>query len=722
MRTGPRRPAPAGFISYVVVLSTGAMLTLLMIFVYRQAMLTQTIQANIQLQLDYTEKEDTILRSIVATVPNRAIRAMRSGSNVAGAREALTWQSILTDSLALANAGQSISQPVIQGLELSGATVANPGNSSLSDPARIFLFTASGEWSVPGINHDFGVGFPPSLNSTNGAVLGRDGVYPIIANQKTYGSHASGSVGLPVDAYPDFNRIRYPDINFGYVRPGEMFVAKRNWWSFGMNLGGHDAAVTGMVRPSRNFVLSIYEIPSQLAISASAFASLGRHSSGNDWENITVEGSVFASRAQVVGETAFDSLASRRSMELSPDAVIGGRSFTTNPFTPGLREQFEVEVERDLSGAGGDAFFPVSLPSEAGRAAFIPINRGADFFDRFSHPPETNTLSPTTWNNYSVGALQCAMRLDIVECVSDTDPTPTILRFSYIRNGLRTEMLLPQVTGILGALPPGFVKRADENQTFNFGDELVDVAYGANGRYYFQTGVKGSVTFNNARFGDPIVGTFKAGFSRPRNPFEIVTLQSGKTCVAVYPEQFPAFLARIGADGPAVNHSLLVNVDYVTSLRLLKPEIPNTELDYGVVMEHCRDLTAFTRGFSLVTNLRLYIGDDFNQVPTTPPAHYDLPGLFYPPTSLFAPEKRYGIESDAYAVEIIGQMGSLASESNADPVHLLDSVGMSGMAIDESRIRAQLMQIRHPGQLPPISMMNWLVVLEEQDRRHGTSQ
>lgn len=256
----------------------------------------------------------------------------------------------------------------------------------------------------------------------------------------------------------------------------------------------------------------------------------------------------------------------------------------------------------------------------------------------------------------------------------------------------------------------------------NFGDELVDVAYGANGRFYFQTAVKGSVTFNNARFGDPLVGTLKAGFSRPRNPFEIVTLKSGKVCVAVYPEQFPAFLARIGADGPAVNNSLVVNVDYVTSLNLEKPMIPNTELDYGVVVAHCRDFRAFTTGFSLVTNLRLYIGDDFNYEPTTPPAGYTLPGPFYPPTSLFAPEKRYGIDADAHAVRIMGQLGSLANEANADPVHLLDSVGMSGLAINESRIHADLMQIRHPAELPPIYMMNWLVVLEERDRRYGTSQ
>ncbi|OYV05976.1 MAG: hypothetical protein CFE26_08795, partial [Verrucomicrobiales bacterium VVV1] len=96
---------------------------------------------------------------------------------------------------------------------------------------------------------------------------------------------------------------------------------------------------------------------------------------------------------------------------LSSSAVIGGQTFANSPTTPGVREQYEVTTGQ---------FFPVSMPSESGRAAFISINRGPDYFDRFSHAAETNTLSTTTWNNYSIGALQAAMRLDITGAVSST--------------------------------------------------------------------------------------------------------------------------------------------------------------------------------------------------------------------------------------------------------------------------------------------------------------
>jgi hypothetical protein len=43
----------------------------------------------------------------------------------------------------------------------------------------------------------------------------------------------------------------------------------------------------------------------------------------------------------------------------------------------------------------------------------------------------------------------------------------------------------------------------------------------------------------------------------------------------------------------------------------------------------------------------------------------------------------------------------------------LDSKALSGSAIAANRISVNLSQIRHPAELPPITMMNWLVLLEE---------
>jgi HEAT repeat protein len=62
--------------------------------------------------------------------------------------------------------------------------------------------------------------------------------------------------------------------------------------------------------------------------------------------------------------------------------------------------------------------------------------------------------------------------------------------------------------------PAGYTWSASEGQTVNFVG-TVDVAYGANGQFFYLYGVTGSITFNNATFGgDPVSGMVKAGYYR----------------------------------------------------------------------------------------------------------------------------------------------------------------------------------------------------------------
>ena len=702
-----RRGKP-GFVSYVLVLTLGGILTLLMVMTYRRASSGMAVQKNVQLNLDYGEKEDAILRSIVAITPNRAIRAMQNNSSSSDAiKFPLRWQNIFTDALVQANARTAISSDVRATLGITNLRSGNTGDSALGTPSVIFkaIKPETGYVSV-GVNRSL-TGYPPPL-TTSTTTRTLDLVYPIITTDKAYGTLAQSGVGLPVATYPNYNLLSYPRINFGYSKPGDPFVARRNWWAFSLDVSAQDAAVTKLVRPGRDFVLSIYEVPSQLAISASSFMSLGQYASGDAWQNVTISGGVFAGKAVVEGTTTFSALSSRRSMSLSGSTTIGGQSFTSNPFTPGVRETYQLTQ--------GD-FFPASLASESGRVAFVPINRGADYFDRLTHSTESSVLSPTTWNNYSIGALQCAMRLDITQVVSATNKTPTSLRFSYLKAGVRTDLNISLTTPVATGLPAGYLYACEENATYNFDTAVVDLAYGKNGTYAYQTAQTGSVTFNNARFGDPLVGTLKSGYYKPSYPFEVKSLASGKICLAVYPQRFARFLAALGADSTAVNNSLVVNVDYTAatgSIWLTKPSIPCTDLDYGCILQECSDMTSFTKGFSLVTNLRTYIGTNFNVVQATPPSGYTpASGVFYPPCSLFTPEKRFGVELDAFAVKMGGQVGSLASETNSTPVRPLDSKTMSGNAIASSRLTVNLRPIVHPAELPPITMKNWLVVLEE---------
>ncbi|KAB2638030.1 MAG: hypothetical protein DVB25_08785, partial [Verrucomicrobia bacterium] len=376
MKTSACQHRPSGYVSFLLVLTMGALLTLLMVFAYKRASASLAAQTTVQLQVDYGEKEEAILRAIVAITPNRAIRAMQSQSNSSNTvSDPLRWQNIFTEALDLANSRQSISSPLLTALNVP--QVANSGDASLATPNTIFKALGSdvGYISV-GINRSLGSGYPVPLTCNNATDATSDATWPIISSNKVYGSLAQSGIGLPYTTYPNFNILTYPNINFGYASPGQPFVAKRNWWGFSVDLSEPNAAQTGAVLSRRNFVLSIYEIPSQLAISASSFMELGQFANGSAWQNVTIAGSIFAGQAQVDGSTALPALATRRGAALSTSTTVGGQSFTSDPLTPGLREAYLLTQ---------GSFFPVSLASESGRAAFIPINRGVDYFDRLTH-------------------------------------------------------------------------------------------------------------------------------------------------------------------------------------------------------------------------------------------------------------------------------------------------------------------------------------------------
>ena len=779
MKTTSSKRHYNGYISFLLVLATGAILTALMFAAYRRALGAQITESNVQLRMDYGEKEEAILRSIVAITPNRAIRAMKTNAADTANVGPLGWAGIFAEALALANSQNSLSPGMVTSLNIPGLKSGNTGDGLLDSPASIFstiqtIPVESGLISA-GINRDLGGVYPPPLQSADPVTNGRDRNFPIISGFKQYGTtaqdylnsavlngNAGVAYGLPVGNYPKFNRLKYPAINFGYAKPGDSFVAKRNWWAFSMNVSDHDRGRTGIVRPRRNFVLSIYEIPSQLPISAASFMNLGQYSGGAAWQNYTIDGGMSIGQANVVGNTALSGLALRRGMTMAAGSTVGGE-YSRDPFATGTREDYQYRENLKATGAiqlanqsSLGAFFPISLASESGRAAFIPISRGAAFFDRFdgiqNDPVEptgarnhvgNNSLSSTSWNNYSVGAQQCAMRLDIIG--GDEDKDPTMLRFQYkMLTGDRNETII-QLSGrgrILTSLPADYVDAGvGEGGTITL-PTTTDIAYGGPTGYTILYGVRGPVTFNNTTFGDPLPGVVKKGFIRKitagavLTPFELHARVNNQACIVVYPERFWAYLTQLGAAGPDINNSLAVNVDYSpTGLNQIarKPRIPCTVLDYGLVMKECANLTRFINGFSLVTNLRLFVGDNFNEVGLPRPEGFvprvgpgNPNGLYLPPCSVFTPEKRFGSDialPDAAPLTVRqnGQIGSLAQvdrvvNNPAVPVqvvHPLDAKLLGGTAIAAGGITTNLTQIRHPAELPPITMMNWLVLLEE---------
>lgn len=710
---------PRGFITYLTAISIVVFLSVLMIYAYRSALLSQQIQSDLTLKVDYTEKEDAVLRSLVSIVPNRAARAMGGSSDLEDTD--MKWETIFNDAINRADVLDSISE---SDMIKDGEIVANTGDNAeiaassvIRAPARDDEQTGS-NLVLAGLNRvprEWTEGAPPALSAASESLEQADSQYLIISDNKQYGSLASGKVGASVIDYPNWNLIEYPKIQFGYVAPGENFVAKRNWWAFQMDLGAQDAAKTKIATNYRDFVLSLYEMPSQLAISAAAYTAIGQHEDGTAWANTSIDGSIYANRAKLesfkaIGQSGSSSaqgvsrLAARRGVEISGDASVGGASYTGDPLKQGTREKYELEND--------GAYYPVSVATESGRAAFFPINTGMDFFDRYRNkdndtqtsslddliPVDVKPVSETTgWRDYSSGARQCTMQLDVTKVLGQdprlttatTDQSPLEMVFRWtVGNG-----------------KPG---DGGASQTISVTD--ADRTAGA------------AVT----------------------TPWAVITLPGGRPAVLIYVERLQAYLISKGVSAADVakNNSLVVNVKwqlpYDDTLhisetgRIRQPNPKALADDLCVVVRETSDMSSFKKGFSLVTNMRLYIDDDFNKIAVTPP-HPSIPTPYYPACSLFAPEIRWGATESPMAVDLEGQINTLhnydakvdkTSGATNTPVRILDFKGGGG-AGDEvfaaNRIKANLKQIRHPAALPPIVMKNWLVVVEERRNEFYTT-
>ncbi|MGE5613704.1 MAG: NPCBM/NEW2 domain-containing protein [Bacillota bacterium] len=96
----------------------------------------------------------------------------------------------------------------------------------------------------------------------------------------------------------------------------------------------------------------------------------------------------------------------------------------------------------------------------------------------------------------------------------------------------------PAIPGLMpyGSTPPsgdgpeGYTWCANEGDSYDFGTNIVDVAYGANGFYNYLYRRTGIITFDNATFGDPIVGVVKKGYYKLSDEIPV----GGVTCCEHY--------------------------------------------------------------------------------------------------------------------------------------------------------------------------------------------
>ena len=630
-----------GYISIIAVLSLSTVLLLTLIGAFRFSVQSQDIQRQAQIKIDYAHREQALLRAVLNAAPNRAMQAMMADSASDGSYyNTVRFRWIFEDSLNQSNGEYALSSTDATALAVSpGAISGNSGNGSqghildVIDP--IDHTSASHPYAfyvTPGINGqnaNVGPGYPESLVCTTSAA-DKDADTPIITREKTY---AGGD---------QYKSIPYPDVHFGYSGQDQTFVAKRNWWAFSVGFGDTTESITGIPVVEKYYVLSIYEVPSQLALGSTTLTYLGQHEDGTDWANVSISGSVFASRAATEGSITLDRIASRKGVSLSSSSSVGGVFEDTFTGTVPSREEYE---------ANHADFFPVSSSSDSGLVAFIPINQGVSSFDDLTDTTDNNRISPTGWNEYSRPALQCAMTLRIEEVIDTLDQTPTQISFTYKSGGIDT--------------PEHFTKGVNWPS---------------------------SSSTEGAEF-----------------PFHLDDTDSGRSGIAIYIERLATYLVAQGADSLEVNNSISINANYRDNPKITKPNIPSLLADNILILRDSADMTAFTAGFSLVTPLRLYLANDVNVVSSGTDASGNA---IYPPISLFAPEKRFGIKDEAVEIAFEGQLNYLGKDEST-PIRPLDLKSGMNSEIVPDNIQAKLFSISSPSELPPVNQMNWLVTIEE---------
>ena len=650
-----------GFASILTVVTVGIGLLLILISMYNDTVESQNSQKDHMLRADYQQREEAFLRALTNIIPNKAMQCMQDGSYASGNRGSLRWNAIYDEALTLSNARQAISADKADELGLGGLRSANSSDSNISRDSVIKpSFGWTGRDIASGCNITAGTSYPPPLELSSNAW--RNAYYPVISLDKKYGSSATGWVQADVDQYPHYNLVNAPTLHFNY-QTGSNMIAKHNWWSFKLSMADSDEGTTKLRTRTKEYLVSLYEIPSQLSVNGSSYTTLGTHTDGTAWGNINITGGIFAQKVKTEGSFTTASISSRKGVEISDNTTVNGNvtgsGAGNNPFAGHARELKQTKGET----------FPISSASNGGRVAFVPINRGLDFYDRFAGDnrylgngnayTSSNAVSSTNWDYYSMGAQQCAMRLDIIDVVSNLNQTPTSIRFTYSDSSDGSTLV---------------------QETFTKGSNWPDLGSSA---------------------GDDF-------------PFHVEISATGTPCLSVYTSRLQPFLAARSADYLEYNRSISINPDYVNNIKIQKPSYPAASNDMGILLLDSRDMTAYTKGFSLVTNLRMIIADDVNVVSTSTPAGVTLPAgeSFYPPVSLFAPEKRYGDSTVPMKIDIAGQLSSLA-KGNTNPVHIGDMKSGAADEVVPDNISADLKPIRHPAALPPINMMNWMVVIRE---------
>jgi hypothetical protein len=647
-------------------------------------------------KVDVANREDVLMREIL----RETATGLAPGTDTKGVTASpASWTSIMTTAATNLHAISYVDQGELQTLGITGVTTpkvttANLGDSGGGNPLDIFQgctlvpHSADVPWSevpfggtsglancVPNlaVDHNNNVIDPPLMNWSGNTTL-------VSATAAT--TPQEFFLGSLNTAGNRWAQLYYPNIRFGYKykQPGDpnplFLVARRVWWRIPVvykpaqptaeyQVGTDPASANSYPSAQANYVLSVYEIPSQLPISGNANLQIGAW----DPTKISVTGSISGNQITLSGGPYSGGVSSRQKVYVVNPAIVGGVAYSSDstgsafdqPGTqPGSREEIALT---QTPGAAA----PVSVVRNDGKVLLVPVMPGNDFY--IPAPPAPG--APTHWDLYARPYYRCRIRV----IISGTDST-------IIYNPNQT----PTTNTAAGAITVKIFVLPDlsssPDQILGFRDSA------ATPQTFTQTSIA-SPNPNLALYGMKYTST-AAG---DRNILVIDVLK------LVQALGNPAQLYSIYIGNPPN-----------------PPDPPSGPYNNpGIAITDTHDLSAFTSGLSIVTNQTLYLLDRFNQ------GKKDGTGLLVPgsvvPTSLYAPDVRYGISALNLQVNLTGQVAVVATPAPAPsptPVNPLSFTSGNGGSIASSNTSATLTELTDPTKIPPITALNLLFTIEKE--------
>jgi hypothetical protein len=247
-------------------------------------------------KVDIATREDVLMREIL----QQTATGMLSGTDPV-TNPIINWTTIMTNAVTLLRANNYVDPSELTTLGLGAATLtlANTGDIDPSaSPLSIFNgFNVEVPFGgttgltniVPSPLPSPSV-LPPLMNWTGSAPL--SSATALTTPQEFFLGSVYTSLSADVTKLSLSNRwgrITYPNIRFGYKQPGDTnFIARHVWWripilyqtaqqtvEYQAGVVGGPASVNRFPSALANYVLSVYEIPSQLPISGNANLTVG---------------------------------------------------------------------------------------------------------------------------------------------------------------------------------------------------------------------------------------------------------------------------------------------------------------------------------------------------------------------------------------------------------------------------------------------------------------